>query len=244
MGSIALLALAMLIQLGLRLNYQQQEEQNTFRHALLMAKCEGDEMDEPIVECVRRAERVNDDDESQAVTINRFHDRQIPNPTLGFGLRPRTTITANAAAVWGERLTFLDDDRDSQPRIVVHLNREQPHYRSEDLEDARLSDPSQDCPFDLKDCLDDCADEDDIADCRTDCRDTWEGQCFTLPLVDTLEKTLTVEEAELTQSGGVTSVSSEVTETTRLRLNTTQDRNVESTLTSTCNAGGGFWLCD
>ena len=34
---------------------------------------------------------------------------------------------------WGEWLTYLADDRDSQPRIIVHMDDAETEFRSEDL---------------------------------------------------------------------------------------------------------------
>ena len=39
-GSIALMALAFLIQIGLRMNYQQEMDQQTFRRAMKIAQSE------------------------------------------------------------------------------------------------------------------------------------------------------------------------------------------------------------
>ena len=78
-GSLGLMALTFLIQMGLRLNYQQELQQQTFRRALLMAKCEGDGF-KPLVECVKRVPGVSDDEESQATVLNQFRDRQMPIP--------------------------------------------------------------------------------------------------------------------------------------------------------------------
>lgn len=200
MGSLGLMALAFFIQIGLRLNYQQELQQQTFRRALLMAKCEGDE-EEPIVECVTRAQGVNDDEESQATVLNHFRDRQMPNPLLGFGIRPRTTTSASATVTWGERLTFLADDRDSQPRLAVRLNDQQRSYRSEDLNENQ-------------------------------------------PFVRRIEKELQTDEAEVNQTGMVTSLSTQTTERTTLRLGTNRDPEMTSTITSNCHVGGGLWLCN
>ncbi len=124
MGTLVIAALGFLIQLGLTLNFEQENDQNAFRHALMVAKCEGDEQ-EPPNWCNDPAlvpPGVDNDEESQAVTVLRLRDRQIPNPSIGFGLVPSSLTVGSASATWGERLTFLDDSKDSEPRIVVHLN--------------------------------------------------------------------------------------------------------------------------
>ena len=115
MGSLALLALAFMIQIGLRANYQQDISQQTFRRALSLAQQEGD------------------DKESQSIQVQQFRDRQIPNPAQGFAIMPRTTTQGGATVTWGEALTFLDKERDSQPRIIVDLNGNAQEFRSDDL---------------------------------------------------------------------------------------------------------------
>ena len=117
-GSLVLLALAFFIQIGLRMNYQQELEQQTFRRALREAKSEGTE-------------------ESAAIVINHFRDRQVPDPSFGFALMPRTSTNASATVTWGEHLTTLSDDRDSQPRILVVLNNKEKEFRSEDFQENK-----------------------------------------------------------------------------------------------------------
>lgn len=114
-GSIALLALTMLIQMGLRMNYQQEIQQNAFRNALRIAQSEGDE-------------------ESQSIQYNYFRNRRTPNPSEGFGVTPRVMTQGNATVTWGEWLTYLDGSRDSQPRIIVNLDdQSQPEFRAGDF---------------------------------------------------------------------------------------------------------------
>lgn len=114
-GSIALLALAFMIQIGLRQNFQQEIEQDAFRRALRVAQNEGDA-------------------ESQAIQYNYFRNRRIPNPADDFAITPRTLTQAGATVTWGEWLTYLADDRDSQPRIIVNLDDQSaPEFRSEDF---------------------------------------------------------------------------------------------------------------
>lgn len=115
LGSVALLALALLIQLGLRMNFQQEIQQDAFRRALALAHSEGKT-------------------ESQATQYNYFRNRRIPNPSEGFGITPRVMTQGNATVTWGEWLTYLDDDRDSQPRVVVNLDdRSVPEFRAGDF---------------------------------------------------------------------------------------------------------------
>lgn len=114
LGSLGLLALAFLIQIGLRANYQQEMEQHAFRRALAAAQAEGDT-------------------ESQSIQVQAFRDRQVPNPSQGFAIMPRTLSSGAGTVTWGELLTLLDDARDSQPRIIVELNDARREFRSEDL---------------------------------------------------------------------------------------------------------------
>ena len=115
-GSTALMALAFLIQIGLRMNYQQEIEQQTFRLALKRAQEEGDV-------------------ESEAILYQHIRDREIPDPASEPTIMPRTSTQASSAVTWGEYLTFLADDRDSQPRVVVHVNDTRAdNFRSGDFE--------------------------------------------------------------------------------------------------------------
>ena len=112
-GSFAILALGFLIQIGLRQNFQQEIEQTAFRRALVLAQ--------------------EEDMESQSIQYNYFRNRRLPNPADGFGVTPRSLTQAGATVTWGEWLTYLTDDRDSQPRIIVSLD-------DQDTIDARSED--------------------------------------------------------------------------------------------------------
>ena len=122
-GSFALLALNLLIQIGLRMNYQQEISQQTFRHALVISKSEGEK------------------DESASTQLQHFRDRQVPDPSTGFGLMPRTSTNASATVTWGEWLTYLGSDPDSQSRIVFQVNDTRQEYRSGDFDVGSKSDP-------------------------------------------------------------------------------------------------------
>jgi hypothetical protein len=113
-GSLALLALAFLMQIGLQMNYRQEIAQQTFRLAMQTAQSE-------------------DELESQAINYQQIRNRQVPDPRHGFAILPRAMTDAGATVTWGEWLTFLADDRDSQPRIVANLDGQIKEYRSEDL---------------------------------------------------------------------------------------------------------------
>ena len=117
MASVALLALGLLIQIGLRMNYQQEIEQQTFRRAMRAA--------------------VNFDVTGrrppQAVTYYHYRDRQMPDPSDGFAMMPRMTTESRSMSVWGKFLSFLARDDDSRPRVVVNLNGTQAVFNSDDL---------------------------------------------------------------------------------------------------------------
>ncbi len=115
MGSLALAALSLLIHMGLRMNYQQQIEQETFRQALGTAK---------------------NGDPVQAVVVYQFRNRIMPDPSFGLPIRPRIQTQASAAVTWHPRLTKLEEnDRASLPLIRVELDGGGADYRSEDLID-------------------------------------------------------------------------------------------------------------
>lgn len=136
-GSIALIAMGFLIQVGLGMNYQQELDENTFRRALLMAKCESSDH-KPNNWC-GSVGSINGDGESQATVFTQLRDRQIPSPSLGYGIMPRSMVTSSATATWGQRLTFLDDSRDSEPRLVVKVNdRPAEMLRSSDIQDDMI----------------------------------------------------------------------------------------------------------
>jgi len=116
LGSLALFALAFLIQIGLRVNFQQEVEQQTFRRTL--AKADSYSTIEPV-----------------SVQYQEFWDRQVPSPGDGFAVMPRTYTEANATVVWGTFLSFTaDQDRRSQPLTVVSVNGVERDFREEDFE--------------------------------------------------------------------------------------------------------------
>lgn len=126
-GSLALLALAFLIQIGLRQNFQQEIEQTAFRRALRVAHSENKEI-------VGSLGWNTIEEESQAISYNYFRNRRLPNPSDGFAVAPRSLTQGSGTVTWGEWLTYLTDDRDSQPRIIVNLDDQQAlDARSEDF---------------------------------------------------------------------------------------------------------------
>lgn len=118
-GSLALLALAFLIQIGLRVNYQQEMDQQTFRRAMKIAQSEGSI-------------------ESASINYNQFRDRQLPDPSDGFSMMPRTLTEGTANVIWGEHLAVGDeDDRNSQTRIMFQVNDALREFRDEDFSPRR-----------------------------------------------------------------------------------------------------------
>jgi len=83
-GSLLLFVLALLVQYGLSLNYDQNLQMQTFRKALALAK-----------------ERAGT---SQQVDITVVKDQAIPNPADQFGASETSPYIAQASAVWTNRL--------------------------------------------------------------------------------------------------------------------------------------------
>ncbi len=181
-GPFALLALAFMIQLGLRMNYQQEIEQQTFRHALRIAKKEGK-------------------NESPSVTMHQFRDRELPDLSSGFSFLPRVSTNASATVTWAEHLTRLEEgDPDSEPRIIVRLAK-----RTSPIAAAKNHD------FELR-----------------------SGQLKeNQPLIKKINKT-TTSTGHLTQSSVSGAVSTDVTDTTEMLLNTknSSDGHLQTTVKS------------
>ena len=109
-GSVALAALAFLIQIGLQMNYQQEIDQNTFRRALQAARDEWNDDNSM-------------DPESHSVQYYQFRNRELPDPNEGFAIMPRTMTQANATVLWGKWKTFLEaGDRSSEPKIITTID--------------------------------------------------------------------------------------------------------------------------
>ena len=114
-GSLTLIAVAFLIQIGLRVNYQQETDQQTFRRAMKIAQSEGSM-------------------ESASIIHYQFRDRQVPDPSDGFSMMPRTLTQGMANVVWGEHLAVGDrNDRRSQERFIFQVNSTQREFREEDF---------------------------------------------------------------------------------------------------------------
>lgn len=223
-GSLFLMALAFLVQIGLRMNYQQEIEQQTFRRAMNAAQQEGDE-------------------ESQLTTYYQVRQRQIPDPSDGFAVQPRVRTESSATVVWSEFLTFLDRGRDSQPRTLVHLdNADETNsvlvVRSEDLKKQQIGSTAE-CSAYYHDCIDSCNedDPDDNAECIEQCQEAENDACHSLPLVRHIDQTLH-SSGELTQDHAAgtddtaTRMNSTSTTSTTMILNTRNESSVSSEVTS------------
>ena len=104
---------------------------------------------------------------------------------------PRVRTEASSTVTWGEWLTFLADDRDSQPRIITQLNDANREFRSKDfIEDE--------------------------------------------PLVGEIHTVLDTNSA-VTQTNAGSTLNATTTYTSRMRLNTTADDELTSTLTTAVN---------
>lgn len=116
-GSLGLLAMAFLIQMGLRMYYQQELEQQTFRWALRTAR----NLDEPS----RRG--------PESVSFVHLRNRQVPDPSDGFAMMPRVATQAQSTVTWGRFLTFQTDDRESKPRLVLRVDDAEVWFPTEEI---------------------------------------------------------------------------------------------------------------
>jgi len=123
MGTLALMALGFLIQLGLQLGFQQEIDQETFRAS--MATTHAFLFDPPIT-----------------VQYMQFRDRQIPDVEQGFGIMPRTLTSSDVGLTWSSHLHLTaEGDRDSMPLTVVNVNGTVGQFREEDLDVGAPTDP-------------------------------------------------------------------------------------------------------
>ena len=106
-GSLALLAMAFMLQIGLRMNFQQEIEQQTFRSAMREASNRDKRNRKP----------------PQVVSYLQYRDRQTADPGQGFAIMPRFSTQGQSTVSWGKFLTFLTrDDKESKPLTVVSVN--------------------------------------------------------------------------------------------------------------------------
>lgn len=115
MGSLALMALAVLIQVGMRVNYTQEIEMETFRAAMAESRSRWDI--EPVV-----------------VQYQQFRDRQMPSPDQPFAIMPRQLTSSGSALTWATHLDFgADPDEDSEGMTVISVNGTQQRFRENQL---------------------------------------------------------------------------------------------------------------
>ena len=106
-GTLALLALGLMIRAGLSAVHNQEIKMHAFRRALQEAYKDNHPL------------QFGD---SQSATYVQIADRQVPTPTNA-GLIARETTSALGHAVWGMRLTYGHPNfRKSQAHTRVHVN--------------------------------------------------------------------------------------------------------------------------
>ncbi len=126
-GSIMIMLLGVLINYGLRYNYQQQVAQQTYRKALKGAA------DSP------------KDGKPMSVMYVLTRDKHIPDPSQLFGLGSIMPISASASVIRNHHMQEAPDTKDELPQITVDMNGQISAYKtagfryesnvSEDLED-------------------------------------------------------------------------------------------------------------
>lgn len=130
-GYIGILALSFIIQMGLRMNYDQEIRMNTFRRTLVDAL-----NDNLPATATGRDPR----DGSYTTSYHHFRDRQMPNPAGGFGLILRERTAAEADVTWGNYLTYASPDLtkglNSQQRVIVQVNESRAHCATGGHEDV------------------------------------------------------------------------------------------------------------
>ena len=127
LGSLLVFALAALIRVGLRFNYQQQLQQDAFRKAL------------------RRA-GVSNTEKRAAVThtYNLIQDRIVPEPSDPFGVNSRTRYSGANTVTYGRFLFSAGNEDHHSPPFVFEINEAEREFRS-----SRLFDPDDENPLPL-----------------------------------------------------------------------------------------------
>lgn len=108
-GSILLLAVAFLIRVGMRMNYQQELAMRSFRDGLRVAGKLGKHREEQVPQ----------------VSYTIFEDRQVPTPGDPFGLNQRTRFAGAANITWGKYLlqtSGMDGGEGRPSRLLFHVN--------------------------------------------------------------------------------------------------------------------------
>lgn len=102
-GSLLLMLLGILINYGLRYNFQQQAMQETFRKALHSA-AEADQADKPT-----------------SVTHITLKDKHIPNPSHPWAVGSITPITSSASVTRGYNMHLSADEENELPVIKMNI---------------------------------------------------------------------------------------------------------------------------
>ena len=123
-GAVGIAALAFLINVGMRLNYDQEIRMAAFRQALAAAHADN-----------------GTDQDAPGTVFHYILQRQAPNPGDGMMLLPRMRTEASAFVEWGDRFTFASEFSDNlpdntgyktQPLIVVRSDDQQVSYHQDD----------------------------------------------------------------------------------------------------------------
>ena len=103
-GTILLLCVSMLIQYGMRANYQQNLKMQAFRKAM-------------------QAAYVNSGPASSA-TLTMLQDKPIPNPHDTWGFAERVPVSAGDSVVWDVNLSALYEygNPDDLPKSIIEIN--------------------------------------------------------------------------------------------------------------------------
>ena len=121
MAGIVLVALAFLVRVGMKMNYDQEIRMAAFRRAMAAAQADN-----------------TTDRDAMGTTFHYISHRQMPNPSDGFRLMPRNRTEASAFVEWGDRLSFAFEHRgnplgyQTQPKIVVRSDNTEQQYRLSD----------------------------------------------------------------------------------------------------------------
>ncbi len=123
-GAVGIAALAFLMNVGMRLNYDQEIRMAAFRQALAAAHADN-----------------GTDQDAPGTVFHYILQRQAPNPGDGMMLLPRMRTEASAFVEWGDRFTFASEHSDNlpdntgykaQPLIVVRSDNQQVSYHQDD----------------------------------------------------------------------------------------------------------------
>jgi len=149
MGSIALVALGLMIRMGLLGNFTQEVAMASFRRALVDATYDHTPQD-----------GTQGFDQPRSVAYREFRARQVPDPGEGFGIGLRQITNSGAQVIVSNRLTYAadgpgcgiedapadgtagacDNFRSSLPKTVVMLDRSRSVFFRQQAADPFISD--------------------------------------------------------------------------------------------------------